>query len=140
MAGNRTRVNCLEGSYAHHYTTIARGNSVRDCNAEHKGDTQAQNCSMQELCKLQSPRPQKGTCIIPSTGPLVQEQTNDIILALGAGGPKFKSRTRVLLAERSIRQNLTRNQLTSVCNISQTLATTGLVVVSRQRVRILVTT
>ena len=23
MAGNRTRVNCLEGSYAHHYTTIA---------------------------------------------------------------------------------------------------------------------
>ena len=22
-AGNRTRVNCLEGSYAHHYTTIA---------------------------------------------------------------------------------------------------------------------
>ena len=25
MAGNRTRVNCLEGSYAHHYTTIAEG-------------------------------------------------------------------------------------------------------------------
>ncbi len=23
MAGNRTQVNCLEGSYAHHYTTIA---------------------------------------------------------------------------------------------------------------------
>ena len=23
MAGNRTRVNCLEGSYAHHYTTNA---------------------------------------------------------------------------------------------------------------------
>ena len=23
MAGNRTRVNCLEGSYAHHYTTDA---------------------------------------------------------------------------------------------------------------------
>ena len=23
MAGNRTRVNCLEGSYAYHYTTIA---------------------------------------------------------------------------------------------------------------------
>ena len=23
MAGNRTRVNWLEGSYAHHYTTIA---------------------------------------------------------------------------------------------------------------------
>ena len=23
MAGNRTRVNCLEGSYAHHYTNIA---------------------------------------------------------------------------------------------------------------------
>ena len=22
-AGNRTRVNCLEGSYAHHYTTVA---------------------------------------------------------------------------------------------------------------------
>ena len=22
-AGNRTRVNCLEGSYAHHYTTDA---------------------------------------------------------------------------------------------------------------------
>ena len=25
MAGNRTRVNCLEGSYAHHYTTNACG-------------------------------------------------------------------------------------------------------------------
>ena len=24
-AGNRTRVNCLEGSYAHHYTTDALG-------------------------------------------------------------------------------------------------------------------
>lgn len=24
LAGNRTRVNCLEGSYAHHYTTNAR--------------------------------------------------------------------------------------------------------------------
>ena len=24
MSGNRTRVNCLEGSYAHHYTNIAR--------------------------------------------------------------------------------------------------------------------
>ena len=24
MAGNRTRINCLEGNYAHHYTTIAR--------------------------------------------------------------------------------------------------------------------
>ena len=23
LAGNRTRVNCLEGSYAHHYTTNA---------------------------------------------------------------------------------------------------------------------
>ena len=23
MAGNRTRINCLEGSYADHYTTIA---------------------------------------------------------------------------------------------------------------------
>ena len=23
MAGNRTQVNCLEGSYAYHYTTIA---------------------------------------------------------------------------------------------------------------------
>ena len=23
MAGNRTRVNCLEGNYANHYTTIA---------------------------------------------------------------------------------------------------------------------
>ena len=23
MAGNRTRINCLEGNYAHHYTTIA---------------------------------------------------------------------------------------------------------------------
>ena len=23
MSGNRTRVNCLEGSYAHHYTNIA---------------------------------------------------------------------------------------------------------------------
>ena len=23
MAGNRTQANCLEGSYAHHYTTIA---------------------------------------------------------------------------------------------------------------------
>ena len=23
MAGNRTRVNCMEGSYAYHYTTIA---------------------------------------------------------------------------------------------------------------------
>ena len=27
LAGNRTRVNCLEGSYAHHYTTNA-GHSV----------------------------------------------------------------------------------------------------------------
>ena len=25
MAGNRTRVNCLEGNYANHYTTIAPG-------------------------------------------------------------------------------------------------------------------
>lgn len=25
LAGNRTRVNCLEGSYAHHYTTNAGG-------------------------------------------------------------------------------------------------------------------
>ena len=24
MAGNRTRINCLEGNYAHHYTTIAQ--------------------------------------------------------------------------------------------------------------------
>ena len=24
MAGNRTRINCLEGNYADHYTTIAR--------------------------------------------------------------------------------------------------------------------
>ena len=24
LAGNRTRVNCLEGSYANHYTTNAR--------------------------------------------------------------------------------------------------------------------
>ncbi len=24
MSGNRTRVNCLEGSYAHHYTNIAQ--------------------------------------------------------------------------------------------------------------------
>ena len=24
LAGNRTRVNCLEGSYAHHYTTNAQ--------------------------------------------------------------------------------------------------------------------
>ena len=23
MAGNRTRINCLEGNYADHYTTIA---------------------------------------------------------------------------------------------------------------------
>ena len=23
MAGNRTRINCLEGNYAYHYTTIA---------------------------------------------------------------------------------------------------------------------
>ena len=30
MAGNRTRVNCLEGSYAHHYTTIARFRSYHD--------------------------------------------------------------------------------------------------------------
>ena len=30
MAGNRTRVNCLEGSYAHHYTTIARYRSYHD--------------------------------------------------------------------------------------------------------------
>ena len=29
LAGNRTRVNCLEGSYAHHYTTNAR-HSVAD--------------------------------------------------------------------------------------------------------------
>ena len=32
MAGNRTRVNCLEGSYAHHYTTIAsmmKGRNIR---------------------------------------------------------------------------------------------------------------
>ena len=28
MAGNRTRVNCLEGSYAHHYTTIASHHSA----------------------------------------------------------------------------------------------------------------
>ena len=28
MAGNRTRVNCLEGSYAHHYTTNARTSSI----------------------------------------------------------------------------------------------------------------
>ena len=28
MAGNGTRVNRLEGSYAHHYTTIARGHLV----------------------------------------------------------------------------------------------------------------
>ena len=27
MAGNRTRINCLEGSYAHHYTTDASGNN-----------------------------------------------------------------------------------------------------------------
>ena len=27
MAGNRTRVNCLEGSYAHHYTTDASESS-----------------------------------------------------------------------------------------------------------------
>ena len=25
MAGNRTRINCLEGNYADHYTTIAVG-------------------------------------------------------------------------------------------------------------------
>jgi hypothetical protein len=24
MAGNRTRINCLEGNYADHYTTIAQ--------------------------------------------------------------------------------------------------------------------
>ena len=28
MAGNRTRINCLEGNYAHHYTTIARLKTV----------------------------------------------------------------------------------------------------------------
>lgn len=32
MAGNRTRVNCLEGSYAHHYTTIAA--EGEDCTAK----------------------------------------------------------------------------------------------------------
>ena len=31
MAGNRTRVNCLEGSYAHHYTTIAWWDIFADC-------------------------------------------------------------------------------------------------------------
>ena len=28
LAGNRTRVNCLEGSYAHHYTTNASRRDV----------------------------------------------------------------------------------------------------------------
>ena len=28
MAGNRTRINCLEGNYADHYTTIALDNTV----------------------------------------------------------------------------------------------------------------
>ena len=28
MAGNRTRINCLEGNYAHHYTTIATAQPV----------------------------------------------------------------------------------------------------------------
>ena len=31
LAGNRTRVNCLEGSYAHHYTTNAGGFDVGLC-------------------------------------------------------------------------------------------------------------
>jgi hypothetical protein len=31
MAGNRTRINCLEGSYAHHYTTIALIKPVTLC-------------------------------------------------------------------------------------------------------------
>ena len=31
MAGNRTRINCLEGNYAHHYTTIARWYKTLSC-------------------------------------------------------------------------------------------------------------
>ena len=32
MAGNRTQVNCLEGSYAYHYTTIATKTSQNGIN------------------------------------------------------------------------------------------------------------
>ena len=31
MSGNRTRVNCLEGSYAHHYTNIALMDMMHKC-------------------------------------------------------------------------------------------------------------
>ena len=37
MAGNRTRVNCLEGSYAHQYTTIAWRQAIGDFNAAYGG-------------------------------------------------------------------------------------------------------
>ena len=36
-AGNRTRINCLEGSYADHYTTDAPNNNVQKYSLVNKG-------------------------------------------------------------------------------------------------------
>ena len=39
LAGNRTRVNCLEGSYAHHYTTNAcRPTPASSCSSQAPSD------------------------------------------------------------------------------------------------------
>ena len=59
LAGNRTRVNCLEGSYAHHYTTNATWkvfpNPSHECSV---GDAPSASASWCFVCDRETSLPQ----------------------------------------------------------------------------------